>query len=38
MYPIALSELNFDTRLADIDYIDVIATFKYHTFSIEYLI
>jgi len=37
MYPIALSELNFDTRLADIDYIDVIATFKYQAFTIEYL-
>lgn len=38
LFPTALSELSFDTRLQDVDYIDVIATFAYESFSVEYLI
>lgn len=38
LYPTALSELAFDTRLTDVDYIDVVATFAYQSYSINYLI
>lgn len=37
LYPISLSEINFNTQMNDVDYIDVIATFAYDTFSIRYL-
>lgn len=38
LFPISLSELVFDSRLTDVDYIDVIATFSYQSFDITYLI
>lgn len=38
IFPTALSELVFDARLNDVDYIDAIATFTYQSFDIEYLI
>jgi hypothetical protein len=38
LYPSALSELVFDTRMTDIDYIDAVATFTYQSFDLEYLI
>lgn len=38
LYPTALSELSFDTRLTDVDYIDVVATFAYQSYNIKYLI
>lgn len=37
IYPISLSELQFNTQLTDVDYIDVVATFAYDTFTIRYL-
>jgi hypothetical protein len=37
MFPVSLSELNFNTQLNDVDYIDCIATFAYERFSINYL-
>jgi hypothetical protein len=38
LYPVSLSEINFNTQLNDVDYVDCIATFAYDTFSIKYLI
>lgn len=37
VYPISLSELNFNTQINDVDYIDCIATFAYDRFTIKYL-
>jgi len=37
LFPVSLSELNFNTQLNDVDYIDCIATFAYEKFSITYL-
>lgn len=37
LYPVSLSELNFNTQLNDVDYIDCIATFAYDRFKITYL-
>lgn len=36
--PVSISEVNFNTQLNDVDYIDVIATFAYDRYTIEYLI
>lgn len=38
IYPSALSELVFDSRMNDVDYIDAVVTFAYQSFNIEYLI
>lgn len=38
MYPNTLSELVFSTSMMDVDYMDVVATFTYQSYSIEYLI
>lgn len=38
LYPVSISEVNFNTQLTDVDYVDVVATFAYETFSIKYLI
>lgn len=38
LYPVSLSEINFNTQLNDVDYIDVIATFAYEIFTVKYLI
>ena len=38
IFPTSLSELVFDTRLTDVNYIDVIVTFTYQSYDIEYLI
>ena len=37
MFPVALSELVFDTRLQDVTYIDALATFVYQSYTIKYL-
>lgn len=37
MFPVAISELVFDTRLQDVTYIDAIATFVYQNYTIRYL-
>lgn len=37
LFPVSLSEVNFNTQLTDVDYIDVVATFAYETFTINYL-
>lgn len=38
LFPIQLSDLIFDSRDTTVNYIDVIATFAYERFNIEYLI
>jgi hypothetical protein len=35
MFPIGLSELNFDTKMLDVDYLDATATFVYRKFEIR---
>ena len=37
LYPVSLSEINFNTQLNDVDYIDCIASFAYERFTINYL-
>lgn len=38
MYPNTLSEMVFSASMTDVDYMDVVATFSYQSYSIEYLI
>lgn len=38
MFPIGISQLSFDSRVTDIKYIDVTATFVYRSFDIESLV
>lgn len=35
LFPISLSELTFDASLADIEYLEATATFRYRQFKIE---
>ena len=37
LYPVSLSEVNFNTQMTDVDYIDVIATFAYETYTVNYI-
>jgi hypothetical protein len=37
IYPVSLSEVNFNTQMTDVDYIDVIATFAYETYTVNYI-
>jgi len=38
MYPVTLTDLQFDTRLQDVDYIDTTCSFNFQTFDIEWLL
>lgn len=35
LFPISLTELNFDASLTDIEYLEATATFRYSTYEIE---
>lgn len=35
LFPISLTELNFDASLTDIEYLEATATFRYATYEIE---
>ena len=35
LFPISLTELNFDASLTDIDYLEATASFRYSTYEIE---
>lgn len=37
LYPISLSDIQFDTRDTDINYVDVTATFAYEQFKLNYV-
>ena len=37
MFPISLTELNFDASLTDIEYLEATVTFRYSTYEIEKL-
>ena len=36
IFPTYLSEITFDSRLTDVNYIDAIATFSYQSYSIKH--
>lgn len=38
LYPVSLSEINFNTQLNDVDYVDCIASFAYERFTVTHLI
>lgn len=38
LYPVSISDLNFDSRQTDLNYIDVDVNFHYQSFKLEYLI
>ena len=38
MFPISLTELNFDASMTDIEYLEATATFRYYTYEIERVI
>jgi len=35
MFPVALTELNFDASLTDIEYLEATVTFRYYVYTIE---
>lgn len=37
LYPITISELQFDTKMTDVDYIDASVTFAYRKYDLNYL-
>ena len=37
MYPVALTDVAFDTKLSSVDYLDATVTFAYRTFTLNYL-
>lgn len=37
LYPVSLSELQFDTRNTDVDYVEASVTFVYRKFDLNYL-
>lgn len=38
LYPVTLTDLQFDSRLTDVDYIDTTCQFNFQTFDIEWLV
>ena len=38
LFPYSLSDLKFDTTATDVNYIEVTASFKYQSFTLNYLI
>lgn len=37
LFPVSLSDLQFDTRSPDLEYIDAIAVFRFQTYNITFL-
>lgn len=37
LYPVALTDVTFDTRLTDVDYVEATATFAFELFTLNYV-
>jgi len=37
LYPTSLSDVNFDTKFSDVDYVEASATFAYESFTLNYV-